>query len=81
MLNWILTEGHGTINKLCILYLSLKRDTCLTPLAIVKSHKTKWQIYFRVNTSPLTAVWWNATEMSIFEKIDTDPLDEKNDGF
>ena len=69
--------GHGTINKLCILYLSLKRDTWLTPVAILRSHKTKCEIYYCVTTSRLNAVWWNVPKMSFFEKIDTEPSNGK----
>ena len=69
MLNWFLVEGPETIKKFCTLHFLSKPDTCASPVTIVKPHKKKCQIYFRVTTSPLIAVSWNVTEMSILKRL------------
>ena len=46
-----------TINQLCALYLSLKPDTGLYPVAIGKSHGKKCQNHFYVTNSPFAEMW------------------------
>ena len=55
-----------TINKLCPLYFSEKPDKSLSYVTMEKLHLKKCKNHFCVTTSPLTTLWWNVTEMSVF---------------
>ena len=52
VLYYTLLESLETINKLCILHLSSKPNKSLAPVAIVKSHRKKYQNNSFVTSSP-----------------------------
>ena len=60
------SRKFGNDNKLCPLYFSEKPDKSLSHVTMIKLHLKRCKNHFCVTTSPLTTLWWNATEMSVF---------------
>ena len=66
LFNFFKVVNLETINKLCPLYFSEKPEKSLSHVTMIKLHLKKCKNHFCVTTSPLTTLWWNATEMSVF---------------